>query len=85
MIITLILNVFVMFVGSVFSFLPAVTVLPTIGGYDIDTALVTGVGQLRLIMQSFWWLEVVFQGFLFLMGYYAVKLIVKFFFGHRVQ
>ena len=83
MLITLILNVFVMFVGAVFSLLPEVIVLPTIAGYDIDTALSTGIGQAYSVFQTFWWLGVVFQGFLFIMGYYLIKLVINFFFGSR--
>ena len=83
MIIMLLLNVLVVVLGVAFSWLPVVSSLPEIAGYDIDTALQTGVGQLYSMFDSFWFLGILFQGFLFLMAYYIVKMVVRFFFGHR--
>lgn len=83
MIINFLLNIIVLVVGAIFAWLPDVTVLPTIGGYDIDSAFVTGIGSFNTFTQTFWPLKIVFTGFLFLMGYYAIKIGVKFFLGHR--
>lgn len=83
MITNLILNIIVLFIGAIFSWLPQVTTLPLINGYDIDSALVTGVGQLRAFTNTFWPLWIVFQGFLALFVYYILKASVKFFLGHR--
>lgn len=83
MIVMLILNVLVLILGAVFSWLPQVTTLPSIVGFDIDTALVTGVGQMHAFFVSFWPVYIMFQGFLVLMGYYALKLAIRFFLGHR--
>jgi hypothetical protein len=83
MLVTLILNVIVLFIGALFSWLPAIEKIPDIAGYDIDTELVTGSGQLHLIFGSFWVLGVMFQGFLYLMGYYIVKNALRFFLGSR--
>lgn len=83
MIINLLLNVIVLFLGAIFSWLPQVTLLPNVAGADIDTALMTGVGQLNTFMNAFWPIYIMFQGFIFLMGYYAVKVVVRFFIGHR--
>lgn len=83
MITNLLINLVVLILGAIFSWLPQVTKLPTINGYDIDTALVTGVGQLHTFMITFWPLQYMFYGFLFIMGYYALKMAVTFFLGHR--
>jgi hypothetical protein len=66
-----------------FGWLPQITTLPPIGGYDIDTALVNGVGFFYTYANAVWPVEVAFQGFLFLMGYYLLKMLLKFFLGHR--
>lgn len=83
MIINLLLNVVVLILGAIFSWLPQVTTLPTIVGYDIDTALTTGVGQLKTFMIAFWPIGIMFQGFLVIMGYYAIKMVLGFFLGSR--
>ena len=83
MITNLAISFVVLVLGSIFSWLPQVTSLPTIAGYDIDTALVTGMGQVNVFFQAFWPLAYMFYGFLAIMGYFALKLVVKFFFGSR--
>jgi hypothetical protein len=83
MLVMLLLNVIVLFLGAFFSFFPTVDTLPLIVGYDIDGALVSGVGQLHSFFATFWYLGVLFQGFLALMVYYAGKMIVRVFFGSR--
>lgn len=84
MIINLLLNVIVLFLGGIFSWLPQVLTLPTIAGFDIDAYMQQGIGFLNTIMVAFWPLYIMFQGFLVLMGYFMVKMILKFFFGSRV-
>ncbi len=66
-----------------FSWLPAVTTLPTIGGFDIDSALISGMGQVQTIFSAFWPLQIMFIGFLFIMGYFIIKVGVRIFFGSR--
>ncbi len=83
MILTLLLNFLVLIVGVVFSWLPKVTALPTINGYDIDAALVTGMGYVQTFFTTFWPLQIMFNGFLVLMAYYIVKMTLRFFLGHR--
>lgn len=83
MIVNLILNVIVLFLGGVFSWLPQITTLPTINGYDIDALMVQGVGSLQTLAQAFWPLAIVFQGFLALMGYFMIKMVIRFFLGSR--
>lgn len=83
MIINLFLNVVVLILGAVFSWLPQITTLPNIVDYDIDTALVTGVGQLKSFLQAMWPIGVMFQGFLAILFYFTIKIILRFFLGHR--
>lgn len=83
MITNLIINVFVLFVGAVFSLLPQITTLPTIAGFDIDSALVSGVGQMRAFFVAFWPLAILMQGFAALMAYFILKMGLKFLFGSR--
>lgn len=83
MIVAFLFNLIVLVIGAVFSILPAVTTLPTINGFDIDAALVSGMGQVHTFFITFWPLSIMFQGFLFLMGYYALKIGIRFIIGHR--
>jgi len=83
MIIAFLFNLIVLIIASIFSLLPTVETLPTIGGFDIDTALVTGVGQLNAFVTAFWPIKYLFYGFLFIMGYYAFKIGLRFLIGHR--
>jgi hypothetical protein len=83
MIVNLFLNVFVLILGALFSWLPTINTLPVIVGYDIDSALVTGVGQMRAFFTAFWPLSIMFSGFLVIMGYYGIKLVLSFFLGSR--
>lgn len=83
MITALILNIVILIVGSIFSLFPTIDTLPTIAGFDIDTALVQGVGFLKRFFQTFWIFQSILNGFLTLTGYYVVKLIAQFFLGSR--
>ncbi len=84
MIIVLLANIFVLIVSFIFSWLPQIDVLPTIFGYDIDSALVAGIGQLNTFLNSLWPLKIMFQGALILLSYFALKnMIIKLFFGSR--
>jgi hypothetical protein len=83
MITNLLINLLVLILGAIFSWLPVVTTLPTIAGFDIDGALSTGIGQLHTFTQTFWPIQYMFNGFLFLLLYYMLKMAVTFFLGHR--
>lgn len=83
MIIQLLLQIIITAFTILFSWLPTVSTLPPIAGYDIDGALVTGVGEFKTISTVFWPLQDLYLGFLFLMGYYIIKIILKLFLGHR--
>jgi membrane protein required for beta-lactamase induction len=72
-----------MFISAIFMWLPVVDKLPTIGGFDIDGALATGVAELHGIMHVFWLLQDIFFGFVALLTFYAVKMGIVFFLGHR--
>jgi hypothetical protein len=83
MIINLFIGLFTLILGAIFSWLPVITTLPTIGGFDIDGALVTGMGQFNTFIATFWPLDYMFKAFLFLMAYYGLKMLIQFFIGHR--
>ena len=83
MLISNILGVLANIVAVLCSFLPSVTVLPTIAGYDIDTALVTGVGQAYQFASVVWPIWDVLLGALFLWGFHSLMLLVKLLLGHR--
>lgn len=81
MIINFILDLFILFIGGIFSWLPQIATLPTIAGYDIDGALVTGMGDFYAFATAEWPLMYVMYGFGAIMGYLILKKVVKFFFG----
>lgn len=83
MIIAFLFNLIVLVVGAVFSLLPTVDTLPTIFGFNIDAALVSGVGALNTFTNTFWPIRDLLGGFFFLMGYYAFKIGLRFLLGHR--
>ena len=69
--------------NAIVSWLPSVTTLPTIGGVDIDTALVQGVGQTYGFANAIWVIHDVLIGAAVIWGYYAIKLVVRLVIGHR--
>lgn len=83
MIIAFLFNLIVLIIGAIFSILPQVTTLPTIAGFDIDAALVSGMGEVNAFFNAFWFAKYMFGGFLVLMSYYSLKLIIRFIVGHR--
>ncbi len=83
MIVQFIFNVIATLLGFVFSFLPVITKIPNIVGYDIDTALINGVTDLNLFMDVFFPLRIVMEGFLVLMSYYALKIPIRIVMGSR--
>ncbi len=83
MIFNLLINFVVMAVGAIFNQLPAVTTLPTIGGFDIDSALYTGMGAFNTFTSSFWLFKDIFVGFLVIGGYYGIMLLARMLLGHR--
>jgi len=83
MIIDLFIGLVVAILTSIFSWLPAITTLPTINGFDIDTALVNGIGQFNTFINAFWPIKDMFYGFLALLAYFSIKVIAKAFLGSR--
>ena len=83
MIIAFLFNLIVIIIGSIFSLLPTVTTLPTINGVDVDSAMVVAMGELHTFTTAFWPLAIMFNGFLFIMAYYAFKVGLRFIIGHR--
>lgn len=83
MIFTFILNLVVTIFGIIFEGLPKVTTLPTINGFDIDTALINGVGDLNVVFGTFWYLKDVFIGGLIILTYFGIKMLLKTVLGSR--
>lgn len=83
MIIAFLFNLIVIVIGAIFSLLPIVETLPTINGFDIDAAMVTGIGSLNAFFAAFWPIKIMFQGFLVILGYHALKMGLRFLIGHR--
>lgn len=69
--------------NAVFSFLPSITALPTILGYNTDSAMLQGVGSFQSFSASIWPLRDLFVAALFWVGYLSLKLIVRVFLGSR--
>lgn len=84
MIIELFLQFLINALGFIFALAPSVDKLPNIAGYDIDTVLATNVGIFWRFAQVFWPLQILIQGFVFLMGYYLIKLVFKVILGSRL-
>ncbi len=83
MITILFLNFLVVILGAIFSLFPVIDKLPVLFGFDIDTAIVNGMGSLQALFSTFWILQDIFYGFLALMTYYTIKVVIKFFLGSR--
>ena len=83
MIISFLLNTIVLVLGAIFSLFAVVTTLPTVAGFNIDAALVTGMAELNTFFVAFWPIWIMFQGFLAILLYFSLKLILRFFLGHR--
>lgn len=83
MILNLLLNAVIVILGVMFIWLPNVYTLPSIIGYDIDSALVNAIGIFNSFATSFWVLIPVLQGFLFILAYYTIKFGVRLFLGSR--
>lgn len=76
-------GMFVTFFSTLLDFLPKVTTLPSMFGFDIDTALTTGMASFYSFIQYIWPIKIVFQGFLVLLAYHGIKLIAKAILGSR--
>lgn len=84
MITTIFLNIISFILSTIFSFLPTVTELPSIGGYSLDTIFITIFGYVHGMYTAFPPFEIVFQCLFF---YYALKVTLlglKFLLGHRL-
>lgn len=83
MIISAAIGVVIGLLGGVLQWLPDVTTLPAIAGYNIDAALVSGTAAFYTFIGAVWPIGYAVAGFFVLMGYYTTKMILKFFLGHR--
>jgi len=71
MIITLLLNLVILLIGGLFSFLPQVTALPTIAGASMDTAVTTVYGLIHGMLTAMPFLQIVWYC---LLWYYGIKI-----------
>ncbi len=83
MVINLLINVITLLLGSIFSHFPSVTTLPPIFGYDIDTAMVSGMGGFNTFITTFWPVKYMFEGFLAILAYFGIKMVARLLLGHR--
>jgi hypothetical protein len=83
MITQVIIDFFTESLTSIFQYMPSATTLPSVGGFDVDTALSGGMSMAYTYMHAIWPLWVVFQGFLFILGYHLTKLFGRLIFGSR--
>lgn len=83
MIFTALISIVIVIIGGILSWLPDVTTIPNIAGYNIDAALVSGLGYFYSYATAVWPLLYVLQGLFVLIGYYSIKMLLKFFLGHR--
>lgn len=85
MIIEFTLDTIITVLNVILSWLPDATTLPQIVGADLDGSLVTAVSFLRRIMEVYWFLGIIFDGFLFLLVYYITKMVLKLFLASRLH
>lgn len=78
MITTLLLGELVAIITTIFSFFDPVTVLPTIANVNLDTIIIGGIGNVMALAHVFWYITDIIQGFLFISGYYVLKLTIRF-------
>lgn len=73
------------FLNALFSWLPQVTALPTVFGFNSDTALSTVFGYWNGFIQVVWPLEIVWYWILFYYFFRISLLGLKFILGQRVH
>jgi hypothetical protein len=84
MIINFLVNVVLLTIGAVLGQLPEIKTLPTFMGFDIDGALVHGVGNMYSFLGAFWPILYLFNGFLAIIGYHISKIALRFLIGNRI-
>jgi len=83
MLITKLLLLVAYAVSALLSFLDIVTTLPMINGYDIDSALVSGVGQAYNFAAVVWPVRDVLLGAAVLWAFHGLMLFLKAILGSR--
>lgn len=83
MIVNLLLDAISTFFIAMFGWLPVIDKLPTIAGFDLDTAISTNIGYMNNIFSVIWPLRDMFYGFMVLMSYYVIKMVLRLFLGSR--
>ena len=83
MIVQYLLQIAVVMINFVFSWLPSVDKLPTILGIDTDYQLEYYIGMIYRLSDSFWLIGDIIVVFIILIGYFVKKRTLRFFFGAR--
>lgn len=79
-----VLNIIAQGFIALLGWLPDVTTLPTIGGYDIDTALVNGVSGAYTFANVVWPVYDVLVGAAFIWAFHMTMIFAKMILGSRV-
>lgn len=79
MIIQLLITIALGFLTILFGWLPSVDSLP----FGIDSAFITLVSYFRGAIQTLPYMQVVWNCFLYLLGFEILMVVLKFFLGHR--
>lgn len=85
MIIQLFIAILLTLLSLIFGSLPTITTLPTVAGVNIDGYLVAGIGQFYSFAKAVWPLRDVMIGLVALLGYYAVRMVLRVFLGARAH
>ena len=80
---TIIFTVINISLGVVFSVFGTVTTLPNVLGFDIDSALITGIQYFNQIATVFWPLKLELLGVLSIFAYIGIKKIIIITMGSR--
>lgn len=83
MIFSKIFTVVIAGINWVIAQLPSATTLPTIGGFDTDSALVNAIGLFNTLKASVWVFTDLWYAFLALVTYWGVKILLKVLLGQR--
>jgi len=80
MIIHLLFSIIIMIFNTLVSWLPSVSVLP----FGMDSLWISSVGYFKGFMLIFPPLEIVYQAFVFYLGFRLLLIVLKVFLGKRV-
>lgn len=83
MITTILVNTAITIVNFLFAWWPNAEQLPTIFGLDLDETFTTAITTYNTFAEVIWPIHYVMLAFLFLMGYFVIKITFKLILGGR--